>query len=187
MSNRATSTSGRAEERTPLRILFLCTGNSARSQIAEAILNVRGQGRFHAESAGSDPAPRVNPFALDALREFGLEWGGRNPRRVEEVCDEAWDFIITVCDRARESCGTFPGRPVTAHWGIPDPAAVEGDDRHRRGAFRESVILLARRVDLFLSLPIETLERRAWEERVRAIGASEATRQDQPSFSEDTR
>jgi protein-tyrosine-phosphatase len=104
-----------AESRQPLRFLFLCTGNSARSQIAEAILNARGRGRFHAESAGTDPAPQVHPLALDALREFRIEWGGRGPRGVEEVRDQSWDFVITVCDRARESCPTFPGRPATAH------------------------------------------------------------------------
>ena len=160
-----------AKDRQPLRFLFLCTGNSARSQIAEAILNARGKGRFHAESAGTDPAPRVNPLALNALREFRIEWGGRGPRGVEEVRDQPWDFVITVCDRARESCPTFPGRPVNAHWGMPDPAAADGDEARQR-AFKDAVLMLSRRIDLLLALPIEKLEHQAREEHARAIAAA---------------
>lgn len=157
------------------RLLFLCTGNSARSQMAEAILNRRGAGRFRAESAGSKPAPRVNPLAIDTLREHGIEWHGHPPQTVDGLEHEPWDFVITVCDRAKESCPIFPGQPVLAHWGMPDPAEVRGSDAERRRAFRDAFILIARRIDLLLALPVEKLERLALEARLNAIGGDSAT------------
>ena len=160
-----------APARRAFRLLFLCTGNSARSQMAEAILNVKGRGMFHAESAGSRPAAQVNPFAIETLRESGIPWAGHAPRTVEGLERDPWDFVITVCDRAKESCPVFPGRPVLAHWGMPDPAAVEGDDVAKRGAFRKAFILLSRRIDLLLALPFGELERMALEMRVQSIGA----------------
>jgi len=152
------------------RLLFLCTGNSARSQMAEAILNWKGAGRFHAESAGSRPAARVNPLAIETLRLHGLDWSGHSPRSVDGLEREPWDFVITVCDRAKESCPIFPGQPVLAHWGMPDPAEVEGDEAVKRAAFRDALLLIARRIDLLLALPIEKLERLVLQDRVRAIG-----------------
>ncbi|HXQ27671.1 MAG TPA: arsenate reductase ArsC [Gemmatimonadales bacterium] len=152
------------------RVLFVCTGNSARSQMAEALLNAAGRGRFHAESAGSQPAARVNPYALETLREHGVPWAGHPPRGIDDVAHQPWDFVITVCDRAKEACPVFPGQPVVAHWGQPDPAEVEGDDAARRRAFRDAFVLLKRRIDLLLALPVEQLERLALEARVRAIG-----------------
>jgi arsenate reductase (thioredoxin) len=154
-----------------LRVLFLCTGNSARSQMAEAILNARGKGRFHAESAGSKPAARVNPFAVETMREWGIQWAGHPPRGSDGLEREPWDFVITVCDKAKESCPIFPGQPVIAHWGMPDPADVVGDDDAKRAAFRDAFLLLGRRIDLLLALPIEELGRLALEARIRAIGA----------------
>ena len=154
----------------PFRLLFLCTGNSARSQIAEAILNWKGKGQFHAESAGSHPAAQVNPFAIAVLAEAGLAWTGHPPRTVEGLEREPWDFVITVCDRAKESCPIFPGHPVLAHWGMPDPAAVDGTKEARRAAFRKAFVLLSRRIDLLLALPFDELERMALESRVRSIG-----------------
>jgi arsenate reductase len=145
-------------------------GNSARSQIAEAILNWKGHGRFLAASAGSRPAAKVNPYAIEALRDAGIHWAGHAPRSVDGLEREAWDFVITVCDRAKESCPIFPGHPVLAHWGMPDPAEVGGDDAAKRAAFREAFVLLSRRIDLLLALPVEQLERLAVETRVRAIG-----------------
>ena len=153
------------------RVLFLCTGNSARSQIAEAILNHRGRGRFLAESAGSSPAPRVNPLAIDVLRECGIEWQGHQPRGLEGLDRGDWDFVITVCDQAREACPVFPGQPIIAHWGMADPAAVEGDEGSRRRAFLDAFTLISRRIDLLQALPVDKLERLALQERVRAIGA----------------
>jgi arsenate reductase len=157
----------------PLRVLFLCTGNSARSQIAEAILNRLGQGRFVAESAGSHPVARVNPLAIEALREAGIAWAGRPPRGLDGLERRAWDFVITVCDKAKESCPLFPGQPVLAHWGMPDPAVVEGDDARKRAAFFDTVTLATRRINLFLALPLDKLEKLALEARLRAIGKVE--------------
>ena len=118
------------------RVLFVCTGNSARSQIAEALLNWKGKGRFQAESAGSRPATTVNLYAVEVLREHGVPWAGQTPRGVDGLEREAWDFVITVCDRAKESCPIFPGQPILAHWGMSDPAEVEGGEAIKRRAFR---------------------------------------------------
>ncbi len=154
----------------PLRVLFLCTGNSARSQIAETILNRVGRGRFVAESAGARPAPRVNPLAIEVLERYGYFWTGHAPRGLAGLQQEDWDFVITVCDRAKEACPIFPGQPVIAHWGMPDPAAVAGTPEERRRAFEDALLTIRRRLDLFVSLPIEKLTRLALEKRVRAIG-----------------
>lgn len=141
----------------PLRVLFLCTGNSARSQMAEALLNRKGQGRFHAESAGSRPAARVNPYAIQALADIGIPWDGHMPRGIDGLDRQQWDFIITVCDNAKEACPVFPGQPTFAHWGMDDPAEVEGTDEEKRRAFAAARNLLARRIDLLLSVPTERL------------------------------
>ena len=158
----------------PLRVLVLCTGNSARSQMAEVLFNDLGRGRIRAESAGSQPALRVNPLAVATLRDNGLAWHGHQPRGLDGLEREPWDFVITVCDKARESCPIFPGQPMLAHWGMPDPADVVGDEAERRAAFRDAFVLLRRRVELMLALPLEKLERMALEARVRAIGTQPA-------------
>lgn len=155
----------------PIRVLILCTGNSARSQIAEALFATKGRGRFDAASAGSRPADRVNPFAVKVLAEAGIDWQGKVPRGMEGLEQLPWDFVITVCDRAKESCPYFPGQPVLAHWGMPDPAEVEGSDDVKLAAFRDTFITLSRRIDLLLALPVEKLERLALERQVREIGA----------------
>lgn len=152
------------------RVLFLCTGNSARSQIAEAILNRKGRGRFVAESAGSRPVLRVNPYAVEVLRESGIEWQGHSPRGLDGLDRTAWDFVITVCDKAKEACPVFLGQPILAHWGMPDPALVEGDESLKRAAFLDALTLISRRIDLLLALPIEKLERLVLKARVQAIG-----------------
>jgi len=162
------------ERREPFRVLVLCTGNSARSQIAETLFNRLGAGRIHAESAGSRPAPRVNPLAIETLQEHGFPWTGHPPRGMEGLEREPWDFVITVCDKAKEACPIFPGRPVMAHWGMPDPADVVGDEAARRAAFRDALLVIRRRVELMLALPLEKLERMALEARVRAIGGPAA-------------
>ena len=159
-----------SERRVPLRVLVICTGNSARSQMAEALFNQLGVGRIQAESAGSQPAPRVNPLAIEVLREHGFPWAGHQPRGLDGLERDHWDFVITVCDRARESCPVFPGQPVLAHWGMSDPAEVVGDAAARRAAFTEALLLIRRRIELMLALPLEKLERLALEARVRAIG-----------------
>jgi protein-tyrosine-phosphatase len=154
-----------------MRVLFLCTGNSARSQIAEALMNKKAQGRFVAASAGSHPAARVNPFAVQALRDIGIEWAGHSPRSVDGLVDQHWDFVITVCDKAKEACPILPGHPVHAHWGMEDPAEVESSDEAKRQAFTAARVLLARRIDLMLALPIEQLRRVGLEKRLGEIAA----------------
>jgi arsenate reductase (thioredoxin) len=152
-----------------LRVLFLCTANSARSQIAEALLTRKGKGRFVVASAGSEPAGEVNPLAVRVLREYGIDWSGKRPKGFDVVQGDHWTLVITVCDRAKETCPTFPGHPVFAHWGIPDPADVIGPEEQRLRAFRETLQYLSRRIDLMLAIPLEKLERQALEERMRAL------------------
>jgi len=140
--------------------------------MAEAILNDRSKGRIRAESAGSRPAARVNPHAIETLREHGIEWKGHPPQSVEGLENEKWDFVITVCDRAKESCPVFPGQPVFAHWGMEDPADAVGEGAAKK-AFQAAYLVLARRIDLLLALPVEKLERLPLQAKVRAIGAAD--------------
>jgi arsenate reductase (thioredoxin) len=160
------------------RVLFLCTGNSARSQMAEAVLNLRGRGRFAAESAGSAPAARVHPFAIEALREEGIQWGGHPPRGLDRLERESWDVVVTVCDHAREACPIFPGHPVVIHWSMSDPAVVEGSAADKRKAFADALRLITRRVDLLLNIPISSLERKVVQERLQSIAAVELAGKD---------
>jgi len=135
-------------------VLFLCTGNSARSILAEAILNHLGRGRFRAYSAGSHPTGTVNPFALEILREMEVPVEGARSKAWDEFASPdapKIDYVITVCDNAaREACPAWPGRPVTAHWGIEDPAAAMGNEEERRAAFRDAAEALRRRIEDFL-------------------------------------
>ena len=163
------------------RVLFLCTGNSARSQMAEAILNQKGRGRFVAESAGSQPAAQVNSNAVAVLEAAGIGWSGHPPRGIDAVADLPWDIVITVCDRAKESCPILPGQPVLAHWGMADPAQVRGDQATVRQAFEAAFILLSRRIDLLLALPLEKLERGVIGQRIRSIGVSDQAANAPPS------
>ncbi len=159
-----------AGKQKPLRVLFLCTQNSARSQIAEALLNARRDTRLVAGSAGTNPGPRVQPMAVQVLAARGIDWSRARPKSIDDVGSERWDFIITVCDNARESCPTFPGHPITAHWGVPDPAGVTGDEGTVRQAYEATAFLLGRRIDLLLALPFQQLELLALEKKIRAIG-----------------
>ena len=155
-------------------VLVLCTGNSARSILGEVLFNVLGKGRFIAHSAGSKPAGKVNPFAVELLQQQGFS--------TEELRSKSWDefaapgapefdFIFTVCDNAAgETCPVWPGKPATAHWGILDPAAVAGDDAAKRAAFRKAYDQLARRIKLFMSLPIEKLDKLSLKEKLAEIG-----------------
>ena len=138
--------------------------------MAEALLNWKGKGRFQAESAGSRPASRVNPLAIETLRQHDIPWHGCAPRAIDGLEREPWDFVITVCDRAKESCPIFPGQPMLAHWGMLDPAEVQGDEATKRAAFRDAFLLISRRIDLLLALPLEKLEGLPLEARLRAIG-----------------
>ena len=158
----------------PYNILVLCTGNSARSIIGEALFNTMGAGRFKAYSAGSHPTGKVNPFAIELVRELGYPLENLRSKSWDEFAAPGapeLDFVVTVCDKAAgEICPFWPGQPMTAHWGFPDPAAVEGSDDVKREAFRQTVRQIRTRVQLFLSLPLETLDRMAIENRIRAIG-----------------
>lgn len=158
----------------PYNILVLCTGNSARSILAEALFNTLGVGRFKAYSAGSRPTGRVNPFAIEQVQALGYPIDGLRSKSWDEFAQAdapQMDFIVTVCDNAAgEVCPLWPGQPVTAHWGFPDPAVVEGSDEQKRAAFAQTLRQIRNRVQLFLSLPLETLDRMAIESRMKAIG-----------------
>lgn len=158
--------------RPAFNVLFLCTGNSARSILAEAILNKEGAGRFRAYSAGSFPKGQVHPGSLKLLAELGYATEGYRSKNWDEFAAEGapqLDFVFTVCDDAAgEVCPTWPGQPMTAHWGIPDPAAAEPEKQER--AFREGYYALQRRIQLFLSLPLESIDGMSLQSKLREIG-----------------
>ena len=156
----------------PYNVLFLCTGNSARSILAEAILNKDGAGRFKAFSAGSFPKRQVHPEALRLLHGLGYPTGDFRSKSWDEFAEDGappLDFVLTVCDNAAgETCPFWPGQPMTAHWGIEDPAAVEGDRQPQ--AFRDAYHALQRRIGLFLSLPLESIDEMSLQFKLREIG-----------------
>jgi arsenate reductase (thioredoxin) len=155
-------------------VLFLCTGNSARSILAEAYLNAAGKGRFTAYSAGSQPVGQVNPFALELLRKNRLDASAARSKSWDEFARAdapKFDFVFTVCARAAgEACPVWPGQPMTAHWGIDDPAAARGSDEEKRRAFFRAFNELSTRISLFLSLPMERLDRLTLQKRLDDIG-----------------
>jgi arsenate reductase len=158
-------------------VLFLCTGNSARSIMAEAILNHKGRGRFTAYSAGSHPTGQPRPEALRQIESAGLSTAGLRSKSWEEFSGQGapkLDFVFTVCDNAaKEQCPYWPGQPMTAHWGISDPAAVQGTREEIARAFRDAFTVLDRRIGLFLSLPLATLEQMAIKREIDVIGRSQ--------------
>lgn len=161
------------EEKT-YNVMFLCTGNSARSILAEAALNRLARGRFRAFSAGSQPKGEIHPYALDLLRNHNFP--------VDELRSKSWDeftgpdapkldFVFTLCDSAAaESCPVWPGQPMTAHWGMPDPAAVEGSEAVKRAAFADTMRMLGNRIGIFVSLPMRSLDRLSLQRRIEDIG-----------------
>ena len=157
-------------------VLFLCTGNSARSIMAEALLNHRGKGRFMAYSAGSHPSGQPRPEALRQIESAGLSTAGLRSKSWDEfAAPDAphLDFVFTVCDNAaQEQCPYWPAQPMTAHWGIPDPAAVQGTPEQIARAFRDAFVVLDRRIGLFLALPLATMEQLAIKNKLDAIGRS---------------
>jgi arsenate reductase len=157
-------------------VLFLCTGNSARSSMAEAILNQKGKGKFRAYSAGSRPAAQPRPEALSQIESAGMSTAGLRSKSWDEFAAPGapkLDFVFTVCDNAaKEECPYWPGQPMTAHWGIPDPAAVKGTPDEIARAFRDAFVVLDRRIGLFLSLPLSTLDQLAIKREVENIGRS---------------
>jgi len=157
-----------------LNVLFLCTGNSARSILAEAYLNSAGKGRFKAYSAGSKPGGKVNPFALELLAKTRIDTADLRSKSWDEFAapgSPKMDFVFTVCDNAAaEPCPYWPGQPMTAHWGVPDPAAVKGSDDEKRRAFRQALSSLSARINLFINLPMEKLDRLALTKKLQEIG-----------------
>ena len=157
-----------------LNVLLLCTGNSARSILAEGYLNSIGKGKFTAYSAGSKPGGRVNPFALELLERNHIPAANLRSKSWDEFATPGapkMDFVFTVCDSAAaEPCPFWPGQPMTAHWGIADPAAVDGTDDQKRAAFREAFLILSRRINLLLNLPVDKLDRLAIQHKLREIG-----------------
>lgn len=153
------------------RILFLCTGNSARSIMAEAIMRKLAGDRFETFSAGSHPAGCVHPRALEVLHDyFGIDASGARSKSWDEFREQPFDFVITVCDSAREACPYWPGQPILAHWGTDDPAAYEGSPKGQLAAFRKAATELHRRIDLFRNLPLGALDRLQVEQQTAAIG-----------------
>jgi protein-tyrosine-phosphatase len=161
----------------PYNVLFLCTGNSARSIIAEAILNRIGAGRFHAYSAGSQPKGQVNPHTITLLRGLGYDTSRFRSKSWGEFARPgapALDFVFTVCDNAAgETCPVWPGQPMTAHWGVPDPAEASGTSAEIAMAFRDAYQMLYRRIEIFVALPIRSLDQLSLQARLKDIGRME--------------
>jgi arsenate reductase len=161
----------------PFNVLFLCTGNSARSIMAEAILNFVGRPRFKAFSAGSHPAASVNPLALALIEKNRLSTQGLRSKNWDEFSRPGapfMHFVFTVCDQAAaESCPVWPGKPMTAHWGVPDPAAVQGNDEEKQRAFLNAYTELHRRISLFINLPFDALNKLALQEKLDGIGRTQ--------------
>ena len=152
------------------RILFLCTGNSCRSQMAEGIMNKIGGDRFEAYSAGSDPARYVHPMAIETMAAMHIDISTNSSKSLDVYLNQPWNLIITVCDNAKEACPIFPGQPVTAHWGFEDPAKFEGTDEEKRRYFTQVAMQIEWRIRLLLSLNDTKLDELEYEHAVRHIG-----------------
>jgi len=160
-------------ENKPYKFLFLCTGNSARSIFGEYLLRRLGGSRFEVFSAGSFPTGKVNPLAIQVLKDvYDIDASKARSKSWEEFKDVEFDFVVTVCDNARETCPLWPGQPIVAHWGSPDPAAIEGSESEKYRAFKEVALQIHRRLQLFTSLPLEKLDRLKIAAAARDIGSS---------------
>ena len=158
----------------PYKFLFLCTGNSARSIFGEYLLRRLGGPQFQVYSAGASPTGTVNPFAIQVLRDcYNIDASAARSKSWEEFKDVQFDFVVTVCDNARETCPVWPGQPTVAHWSSPGPAAVEGSDEEKYRAFREVALQINRRLQLFMSLPFEKLDRLKLAALISEIGNKE--------------
>lgn len=165
----------------PFNVLFLCTHNSARSVIAECVLNRLGGGRFNAYSAGSQPSGKIHPYALDLLRQLQYDTAGLRSKSWEEFARAGapkLDFVFTVCDDAAdEVCPVWPGQPMTAHWGLPDPSRAEGTETERRYAFADTHRMLYQRIGIFTNLPLKALDKLSLQRRLDAIGQSKSKKE----------
>jgi arsenate reductase len=174
---RASAKEGAGAMTRPRTVLFLCTGNSARSIMAEAILNRAGMGKFRAFSAGSQPKGRVHPYAIDLLNKLHYDVTGLRSKSWREFSGREapkLDFVFTVCDNAsKEPCPVWPGQPMTAHWGVPDPAEATGTEAEVRFAFADTLRMLTNRINIFVSLPIKSLDRLTLQNKLRDIGLVE--------------
>lgn len=160
-------------ENRPYKFLFLCTGNSARSILGEYLLRHLGGARFEVFSAGSFPTGKVNSLAIQVLKDvYDIDAAEARSKSWEEFKNVEFDFVVTVCDNARESCPLWPGQPVVAHWSSPDPAAVEGSDAEKYRAFKEVALQIHRRLERFTSLPLETMDRLKIAAAARELGSS---------------
>ena len=161
-------------ENQPYKILFLCTGNSARSILAEYLIRRIGRDKFESYSAGSFPTGKVNPFALRVLKDlYHIDASEARSKSWNEYKNMQFDFVVTVCDNARETCPYWPGQPIIAHWGLPDPAEAKGSDEEIFREFKQAAFTLQRRIELFCSLPIGKLDRLKLEQMTRDIGKAE--------------
>jgi len=159
----------------PRKLLFLCTGNSARSIFGEYLLRHLAGSRFEVYSAGAAPTGEINPFAIRVLKDcFDIDASDARSKSWEEFKDVEFDFVITVCDNARETCPVWPGQPIVAHWSSPDPAAVEGSDEEKYRAFKEVAFQINRRLQLLTSLPLETIDRSKLAAEISEIAKSTA-------------
>ena len=158
-------------ESRPYKFLFLCTGNSARSIFGEYLLRRQGGSRFPVFSAGSFPTGKVNPLAIQVLKDvYNIDASEARSKSWEEFKDVKFDFVVTVCDNARETCPLWPGQPIIAHWGSPDPAAVEGTDSEKYRAFKDVALQINRRIQLLTSLPLDKLDQLKLAAAIREIG-----------------
>jgi arsenate reductase (thioredoxin) len=164
-----------------LNVLFLCTGNSARSILAESILNREGMGRFHAYSAGSMPTGKVNPHALNLLQRLNYDVSELRSKSWEEFAKDGapkLDFVFTVCDNAaNEVCPIWPGQPMTAHWGVPDPASVEGTEAEKAFAFDDTYRMLNQRISIFVNLPLQSLSKLSLQKHLDNIGKTATSKE----------
>jgi protein-tyrosine-phosphatase len=164
---------------TPLNVLFLCTHNSARSIIAECVMNRLGMGKFRGYSAGSQPSGKVHPYALDLLKHLNYDVSKLRSKSWEEFAAPGapqLDFVFTVCDNAaNETCPIWPGQPMSAHWGLPDPSAVEGNDAERHYAFADTHRMLYQRISIFTNLPLASLDKLSLQKRLEDIGHKTAS------------
>jgi arsenate reductase len=159
-------------ESRPYKFLFLCTGNSARSIIGEYLLRQLGGPRFQVFSAGAFPTGKVNPLAVQVLQDiYNVDASEARSKSWEEFKDVEFDFVVTVCDNARETCPIWPGQPIVAHWSSPDPAAVEGSEAEKYRAFKEVAFEINRRLQLFTALPLEELDQRKLAAAIQEIGS----------------